>query len=303
MTAPAPAAAAWTGAFDVACATGPLGAALVYGDDRIRLYGGDGLAVLAALPDASVDALVTDPPYSSGGMVRSDRTGVSSDRKYLTSPRTHQAATTDGTPGGAGAGGVAFSGDNRDQRGYAYWCALWLGQAARVVRPGGLGMLFTDWRQLPTTTDALQAGGWVWRGIVPWVKPLGRARPQAGRFSAQCEYVVWGSVGPLPLRPGVDPALPGFYHSAAPREREHLTQKPLDLLQDLLALVPAGGTVLDPFMGSGTTGVAAVATGRRFVGAEQVPHYAAVAERRIRAALGHPTTRDLQQVLDLTRNP
>jgi site-specific DNA-methyltransferase (adenine-specific) len=278
-------------------------AGLLYGDDRIRLYGGDGLAVLAALPDGSVDALVTDPPYSSGGMVRSDRTGVSSDRKYLTSPRTHPTSTPVGTiadPAAGPTGGVAFSGDNRDQRGYAYWCALWLAQAARVVRPGGLGMLFTDWRQLPTTTDAFQAGGWVWRGIVPWVKPLGRARPQAGRFSAQCEYVVWGSVGPLPLRPGVDPALPGFYHAAAPREREHLTQKPLDLLQDLLALVPEGGTVLDPFMGSGTTGVAAVATGRRFVGAEQVPHYAAVAERRIRAALGHPTTGGRQQALDLS---
>lgn len=43
-------------------------------DERVTLWQGDALAVLHDLPDASVDALITDPPYSSGGMVRGDRT-------------------------------------------------------------------------------------------------------------------------------------------------------------------------------------------------------------------------------------
>lgn len=44
-----------------------------YSDERATLYNADALAVLASLPTASVDALITDPPYSSGGMVRGDR--------------------------------------------------------------------------------------------------------------------------------------------------------------------------------------------------------------------------------------
>jgi len=239
--------------------------------DRCTIHQGDALAVLASLPSDSVDALITDPPYSSGGMVRGDRMG-STTGKYVTTGR----AVAD----------VPFAGDTRDQRAYGYWCALWLSEALRVVRPSGLAILFTDWRQLPTTTDALQAGGWVWRGIVPWVKPAGTYRPQAGRFAAQCEYVVWGSRGELPVRMGIDPTFSGFFHGRTPRDREHIAQKPLDVMLELIRIVPPGGTVLDLFMGSGTTGVAAVAEGRRFVGVEVVDHYAATAERRIRAAMG-----------------
>lgn len=106
------------------------------------LYQGDALAVLASLPTGSVDAVVTDPPYSSGGMVRSDRAGQSTVAKFTTqNTRADELAD--------------FSGDNRDQRGYAYWSALWLGEALRVTRPGGVVLMFCDWRQLPVTTDAL----------------------------------------------------------------------------------------------------------------------------------------------------
>lgn len=55
---------------------------------------------------------------------------------------------------------------------------------------------------------------------------------------------------------------------------------------DLLEIVPAGGLVLDPFTGSGTTGVAAVQTGRRFLGCEIVPTHAATARARIGRAAG-----------------
>jgi site-specific DNA-methyltransferase (adenine-specific) len=231
-----------------------------------ELHHGEALATLAALPTGSCDALITDPPYSSGGQYRSDRTG-GVHAKYVQT----------------GSGSLAlpgFAGDNRDQRAYGYWSALWLSEALRVVRPGGAGLIFTDWRQLPVTTDAYQAGGWVWRGMVPWVKP--GARPRQGGFAAACEYVVWGSAGPLAT--GVPDCLPGVITAATPREREHLTQKPVDLLRALVRIVPPGGVVLDPFAGSGTTGVAALAEGRRFVGVEQVGEHVEVARRRLAAA-------------------
>jgi site-specific DNA-methyltransferase (adenine-specific) len=174
-----------------------------------------------------------------------------------------------------------FAGDNRDQRGYLVWCSLWLAETLRIMRPGGLALLFTDWRQLPVTTDALQAGGFIWRGLVPWVKPS--ARPQAGRFAAQCEYVVWGSAGAM----GMDysaPCLPGFFQASSPHDREHPTQKPLDVMRELVRIVPEGATILDPFTGSGQTGVAALLEGRRFVGVEITEHYAALAADRLAAA-------------------
>lgn len=235
--------------------------------DRATLYGADALAVLAELPSASVDAVITDAPYSSGGMVRGDRVG-SVHAKYV---RNDSAA---------GADLDTFTGDNRDQRAYGYWCALWLGEALRVTKPGGTCLLFTDWRQLPITSDAPQSGGWVWRGIIPWAKV--NARPQLGRFTAECEYVVWGSAGPMP---GAGPCLPGFYQVIAPRDRVHIAQKPLVIMRDLVKIAPKGGTVLDPFMGSGTTGIAAVIEGRNFIGAEQTSHFQTVARERIETAI------------------
>lgn len=253
-------------------------------DDTVTTYHGDALAVLANLPAESVDALVTDPPYSSGGMTRADRAGQSVKAKYVQTGSGSQGRLAD------------FAGDNRDQRGYEYWCALWLSEALRAVKPGGAVCLFTDWRQLPVTTDIIQAGGFVWRGIVPWYKP--GARPQVGKFTAACEYVVWGSRGVMATTKGT-PVLPGFFQATAPREREHITQKPLDVMRQIVKIAPPGGTVLDPFMGSGTTGVAAVLEGRRFIGAEVVREFAQISTRRIRAAQGEAAPSPTQDALDL----
>ena len=255
-----------------------------YSDHRASLYRGEALAVLASLPDASIDAVITDPPYSSGGMVRSDRMGSTS-AKYVQTSTTRDLAD--------------FSGDNRDGRAYGYWCALWLSECLRLTVPGGICAMFTDWRQLPSTTDALQAGGWVWRGVIPWHKPNGRMI--RGQFANPCEYVVWGTNGardPLSLQWAEKEALPGFYSLNSPRDRDHQTQKPVDLMRYLLGIVPPEGRVLDPFMGSGTTGVACMIEGRKFLGAEMTAHFAEVAERRIREAQGQAIDRGDQAALD-----
>lgn len=253
-----------------------------YQDERATLYAGDALAVLASLPTGSVDAVITDPPYSSGGMVRGDRNGTTGGKYTRGEVSTY----------------ADFTGDSRDQRAYAYWCALWLAEAMRVTKPGGVCLLFTDWRQLPATTDALQSGGWVWRGIVPWYKPA--ARPTAGRFTSHCEYVVWGSHGGMPLdyTPGAK-VLPGFYQASSPRDREHQTQKPVSVMRELVKIAPEGGTVLDLFMGSGTTGVAAMLERLNFIGAEMVDHFQEIAQRRICEAQGQVVDRGAQTSLDL----
>lgn len=68
--------------------------------------------------------------------------------------------------------------------------------------------------------------------------------------------------------------------------KEHPTQKPTALMTWCLGFLPNAQTILDPFMGSGTTGVAAVQAGKAFVGIEQDPEYFEIACRRIREANG-----------------
>jgi len=69
---------------------------------------------------------------------------------------------------------------------------------------------------------------------------------------------------------------------SGPRKNVHPTVKPTDLMAYLCRLVtPAGGVVLDPFMGSGSTGKAAMREGMRFIGCEMSPEYMAIAQARI----------------------
>lgn len=70
--------------------------------------------------------------------------------------------------------------------------------------------------------------------------------------------------------------------------KEHPTQKPDELMVWCLELLPSAQTILDPFMGSGTTGVAAVKLGRKFIGIEIEPKYFDIACRRISEALKQP---------------
>lgn len=234
-----------------------------YSDDSVTLYHGDALEVLLDMDGASVDAVITDPPYSSGGQYRGDRVQRTS-TKYLGDGRPEPLPD--------------FGGDNRDQRSYAYWCQLWLTQALRVTKPGGVLTVATDWRQLPTVTDAVQAGGWTWRGILAWAKP--DPRPQFGRPSQACEFIVWATNGPRTVE---GDCLPGWWLITTPRDRHHQTQKPLQIYRDLARLAPPGGLVMDPFMGSGTTGVGALLEGRRFVGVEMAEAYVGRALTRLRA--------------------
>lgn len=234
------------------------------------MYCGDTLAILPELEQASVDAVVTDPPYSSGGMVRGDRTN-STRAKYQSSDAQVEHPN--------------FTGDNRDQRGWTAWMSLWMTYAASASKPGAMACLFTDWRQLPCTTDVVQAGGWVWRGIVPWDKV--NARPMPNRFKAQCEYLVWATNGPRTFSTESATYHPGVFRGMPPTgtSRVHSTQKPVDVMEQIVPVAPVDGVVLDPFTGSGTTGIACVNVGRRFIGIEKERTYFDIAVARIEAAI------------------
>jgi hypothetical protein len=78
------------------------------------------------------------------------------------------------------------------------------------------------------------------------------------------------------------------FQCSPPASKVHPTEKPTALIVSLIKLACASGTILDPFMGSGTTGVAAVKLGRAFIGIEIEPKYFDIACRRIQAALDAP---------------
>lgn len=238
------------------------------GRRRWAVVQGDSLLKLRELPDACVDGLVADSPYSSGGQFRGDR-AQSTASKYVNSSQDEHAPD--------------FTGDTRDQRSFTAWTAIWMAEALRVSRPGAPACAFTDWRQLPATTDGFQAGGWLWRGVFVWDKTEG-VRPQKGRFRPQCEFVVWGSNGPMPIERGV-PVLPGLVRCipTAHQDKHHIAGKPVDALTEIVSIVEPDGIVLDPFCGSASTGVAALRTGRRYIGLELLPHFVALSRRRLAA--------------------
>ncbi len=216
--------------------------------DRVTVYQGDALAILDTLPAGSVDAVLTDPPYSSGGVTMSARQ-TDPANKYQQSGTRRQYPP--------------MLGDAKDQRSWTHWCMLWLAECWGVSRDGAPLMVFTDWR---------------WLGIVPWDKRA--ARPQIGKFKQQCEYVLFAVKGRFV--PCTRQCPPGLYsHQVRAMQKVHLTSKPVALMHDLLAITQSGGTVLDPFMGGGSVGVACRESGRGYIGIELSAEYFAISRDRI----------------------
>jgi DNA modification methylase len=128
----------------------------------ITIYHADALDILPRL--AGVGAVVTDSPYSSGGQYRGDRSQPTTTKYVQSQTKSYRAE---------------FAGDNRDQRSYLAWAALWLNAARRASTPGALVVSFIDWRQLPTMTDAVQGRRLDLardRAVVETLRPTARRR-------------------------------------------------------------------------------------------------------------------------------
>lgn len=106
------------------------------------------------------------------------------------------------------------------------------------------------------------------QGFLIWDK----VQPE-GLTLAQVEYAWISDNRPAKL----------FRRHVVSYEKNHPTQKPLELMEWCLSFLPKAKTILDPFMGSGTTGVACIRTGRKFIGIEKEPKYFDIACKRIKA--------------------
>jgi site-specific DNA-methyltransferase (adenine-specific) len=227
------------------------------------LYRGDCLEVMAGLEPDSAHAVIMDPPYCSGGATEASRGRA-----------THQGLRSETIRKGRFGW---FESDNMTTAGL---CELLRSVCVRapVITSGSI-LSFCDWRMVSMLAPAMESAGWRLRNICVWDK---------GHFGCGTGF-----------RPAHEMVLhltkrsPSFYSASVgnvlrhkrPADREHPTQKPVGLLADLINVVaPVGGTILDPFMGSGTAGVACAQTGRRFVGIEADPDHFATARARIEQA-------------------
>lgn len=236
-----------------------------------ELYLGDCLKVMADLARDSADAVITDPPYCSGAATEANKGSA-----------THQGLRTESMKGGRF---TWFAADNMTTSGLVWLMRSVSVEAARIVNDGGSMLAFCDWRMSINLAPAMESAGWRLRNICVWDK--GHFGLGTG-FRPQHELIIH-----------LTKRAPVFHHQGysnviqcrrtARDEQEHPTQKPLGLMQALIEVTsPAGGTVVDPFMGSGTTGVAAVALGRRFVGVEVDPTNFDIACKRIEAEQRKP---------------
>jgi DNA modification methylase len=200
-----------------------------------QLIQGDCLEVMKSIPDKSVDAVITDPPY-----------GV------------QKATWDDEIPP----------------------VEVWR-EVKRVLFLGGNLLVFGGIKLMPAVIERL-GSEFIYQWIFAWYKSNAMQFGKTG-YSV-LDIALWYANGKSTARNKkrdviVEPIIPSQNNFG------HPTPKPLRVMSHLVeCLTNPGDTILDPFMGSGTTGVACVQTGRNFIGIEIDPGYFKIAEKRIHDA-------------------
>lgn len=237
--------------------------------DRATVYLGDALEVMNAEPSFKARAFIADPPYCSGGFTEAAK----------------RAAKGQGLRSETLQVKEWFGGDNMTAAGLGYLLrAVAVAFKHHAVDGGSTLSFFCDWRMVPILAMAIESAGLRYQAMPVWDK---QAAGLGTGFRAQHEIVLHFSID-TPR-----------YHSMSygnvlrarrmPADRDHPTEKPLSLMAALVDVqCEPGGLILDCFMGSGSTGVAAIGSGRRFVGIEHDVKHFDTACRRIEAVARSP---------------
>ncbi len=233
----------------------------------IRLINGDCLVSMEGIADDSVDLLLTDPPYNLGLFMQGRATNLKRMRENY-----------------FGAAGW----DNLTADDWAESMDGFFGEAARVVRKGGALIVFMAVIKLETLISLAQKHGFYYKTTGAWHKLNPMPRNMNLHFINSTEswvYFVNGAKTGTFNNDGK--ALHDFFEtSVTPKsEREygkHPTQKPVELMDYFVrTLTDPGDIVLDPFMGSGSSGVSAKNMDRKFIGIELDENYFDIAVQRL----------------------
>ena len=212
----------------------------------VQLYLGDCLEVMKSIPDKSVDAVITDPPY---GM------NLNADFSKMTNKNGFKGL-------GVGNHYSDVIGDNA-----TFDPTPFIGIAETTVLFGY--DYFSD--KLPSNST-----------VMVWDK---RLTESADRCFGSPFELLW--VNKKTRKRFYRVRWYGLFGTEKQdvKKRVHPTQKPIELMSQIIQdYTNEGDTILDPFMGSGTTGVACVQTGRNFIGIEIDEEYFKIAEKRIKDA-------------------
>ena len=226
-----------------------------------KLYRDDCLEMIDQLPDCSVDLVLTDPPYNIS-----------------------QEQTAN-----------CFRSMNRQSLDFGTWDhdfdqTSWIQPMTEKIAKNGAMIIFNRWKNLGLIADELERCGMDVKDCIRWEKTNPMPRNRDRRYVADFEFAVWAVKrgGKWTFnRQDSKYQRPEFIATAPNgKHRFHPTQKPVDLLEELIKIHSnPNDLVFDPFMGSGSTGVAALELGRRFVGIEINEKYYHIAQQRL-AELG-----------------
>lgn len=226
--------------------------------DKYTLYRGDALEKLGNIESGSVDLIVTDPPY-----------GINLTKGYKKGSQS------------------LIKGD--DGFTVMFFLDDYLREYQRILKEGGALYIFSRFDVMPYWWISLKRYFDVKNQII-WAKGGGGMGDLYGTYSTNYEVVLFATKGEHKLcgmREGCVWNIPKC------KQEFHETQKPVELIKKMiLHSSDEGDVVLDPFMGSGTTGVACAQTNRRFIGIELSTEYFNITENRLDAVVQ-------QQKLDL----
>ncbi|MBQ9235419.1 MAG: site-specific DNA-methyltransferase [Alphaproteobacteria bacterium] len=244
------------------------------------LYNEDTFAVMGRLPDESFDMIFADPPY----MISSVGTSCQNGKLVAINKGkwdNHQSVEAN------------FEFHKR-----------WLKECQRLLKKDGSLWVSGTYHSIHPCGYAMQQLGIHILNEIVWFKPNASPNLSCKYFTASHESLIWARKsakakhyfdyeamknGDFPKdtlkKPHHQMRTVWVIPSVPMNEKRfgrHPTQKPLALLERIiLASTPKGAVVFDPFMGSGTTGVAALRLGRRFVGVDSEKQYCELARRRL----------------------
>ncbi len=177
--------------------------------------------------------------------------------------------------------GVDFAGWDADFPPADFWRLVY-----GSVKNGGNAVIIPGEADLPAKARILfEVFDYQW--VIPWYKPNAMQFGKTG-FSKH-SLIWWASCGDPTHRPSMIDVLVVPMGLAEDKAIGHPSPKPLRVMAELVGnFADIGQTILDPFMGSGTTGVACANLGRAFIGIEREPTYFDIACRRIEAAYRQP---------------
>lgn len=252
-------------------------------NEGVTLIASDVLMALEAMETASVDFIFADPPY----FLSNDGFSIKSGKAVSVNKGDWDRSS-------------GFTSDLEFHR-------SWIRQCLRVLKPSGTIAISGTYHSIYQCGFVLQEAGCRVINEIIWFKPNGAPSLARRNFTASHETIIWASKDKIAKhlfshenasawvsevdilkRPGKQMRSVWSIPSTPKREKKyghHPTQKPLELLRRFVAIcTEPDALVLDPFCGSGTTGVVAVELGRKFIGIDVDEGYISLTKRRIEGA-------------------